>query len=577
MDNSRIAEIFEEIADMLELDPKANKFEPLAYRKAALTIGSLQQDIADIYNKEGIEGLTKLPGVGKTIAERIEEYIKTGTIKKYEELKAKFPVDFADLTRIQGMGAKKAFKLYQMLGIRNVEELKQAIAQHKIRELEGFGEKSEEELAKGIALLEESKGRMLLGTALPEAESLISKLKNSGLVESVVICGSTRRMRETVGDLDILLISKKAEEVMDFVTKMQETERVIVKGPTKTTVWLKIGLSCDFRVIEPESFGAAMQYFTGSKAHNIKVREIAIKKGYKLNEYGLFDRRNRNVAAGEDEKEIYEKLGLEYVEPEMREDRGEVELAMKHALPKLVQLEDIQGDLHTHTNHTDGLNTLEEMVQKAISLGRKYLGNSDHSKSEHVARGMDDSGFEKMFEEIDKINEKYKGKITVLKSGEVDILKDGSLDLKDKTLEEMDYVIGAVHTNTNMGKDEMTKRVVKALESGHVNILAHPTDRLINEREPIQIDLDKVFEAAEANNVVLEVNSFPNRLDLNDENILKARNYKVKFEIGTDSHRTDHMEFMRYGIGTARRGWLTKQDVINTYSLADLLKFFKRR
>ncbi|MGC8629261.1 MAG: DNA polymerase/3'-5' exonuclease PolX [Candidatus Micrarchaeia archaeon] len=576
MENSKLAELFDEIADMLELDPKANKFEPLAYRKAALTIGTLQQDIEEIYEKEGIDGLTKLPGVGKTIAERIVEFIKTGKIQKYEDLKKKFPIDFSSLTKIQGMGSKKAFKLYQALGIKNIDDLKQAIAQHKIRGLPGFGEKSEEELAKGIALLEESKGRMLLSTALPEAENLVNKLEESGLVEKAVVCGSTRRMRETVGDLDILLISKKSSEVMDFVTALPEVEHVIVKGPTKTTVWLKIGLSCDFRVIEPESFGAAMQYFTGSKNHNIKLREIVIKKGYKLNEYGLFDKQNRNIAAGEDEHAIYEKLGLQYVEPEMREDRGEIELAARHELPKLIELSDIQGDLHTHTNHTDGANTLEEMVQEALRIGRKYIGNSDHSKSEHVARGLDDSQYEKLFSEIDALNDKYKGKIKILKSGEVDILKDGSLDLKDKTLEEMDYVIGAVHNNLNMGKDEMTKRVVKALESGHVDILAHPTDRLINEREPIQLDLDKVFESAEANSVALEINAFPNRLDLNDENILKARTYKVKFEIGTDSHRTSHLQFMRYGVGTARRGWLEKDRVINTYPVDKLLKLFRR-
>ena len=697
MENTKIAELFEEIADMLELDPKANRFEPLAYRKAALTIGTLQQDIKDIYEKEGIEGIMKLPGVGKSIAERIKEYLETGKITKYEELKKKFPVDFASLTKIQGMGAKKAYKLYQMLGVKNIEDLKNAVAQHKIRELEGFGERSEEEIAKGIALLDQSKGRLLLGTALPEAEEIIRKLKESGLVEQVVLCGSTRRMRETVGDLDILLISDKGEKVMDFAASLPEVDNVIVKGPTKTTVWLKIGLSCDFRLVERESFGAAMQYFTGNKNHNIKLREIAIKQGYKLNEYGLFDKHNKNVAAGaddkkiyeilgleytppemredrgeielalkhklpkvvelsdvkgdlhthtnhsdgantleemviaairlgrkyignsdhsksehvakgmddagfekvfeevdklneyglfdkhnknvaagSDEKKIYEILGLEYMPPEMREDRGEIELALKHKLPKVVELSDVKGDLHTHTNHSDGANTLEEMVIAAIRLGRKYIGNSDHSKSEHVAKGMDDAGFEKVFEEVDKLNEKYEGKIKILKSGEVDILKDGSLDLKDKTLEEMDYVIGAVHTNTNMSKEEMTNRVVKALDSGHVDILAHPTDRLINEREPIQLDLDKVFEAAERNNVVLEVNAFPNRLDLNDENILKARNYKVKFEVGTDSHRTSHLEFMRYGIGTARRGWLTKEQVINTYDLDKLLKVFKK-
>ena len=577
MENSKIAELFEEIADMLELDAKANRFEPLAYRKAALTIGTMQQDIGEIYAKEGIEGLTKLPGVGKTIAERIVEYLKTGKIQKYEELKKRFPIDFASLTKIQGMGAKKAYKLYKALGIRNLDDLKKAIEEHKIRGVEGFGEKSEEEIAKGIALLEQSSGRMLLGTALPEAEALRDKLLKSGLVERVAICGSTRRMRETVGDLDILVISKKASEVMDFVTSLPEVDHIVVKGPTKTTVWLKVGLSCDFRVIEPESFGAAMQYFTGSKNHNIKVREIAIKKGYKLNEYGLFDKNNKNLVANKEEQEIYRLLGLDYVEPEMREDRGEIELAMEHKLPKLITLQDIQGDLHTHTNHTDGANTLEEMVQAAIKLGRKYIGNSDHSKSEHVAKGLDDAAYGKLFEEVDKLNEKYEGKIKILKSGEVDILKDGSLDLKPSTLEKMDYVIGAVHTNTNMSKEELTKRIVKALNSGYVDILAHPTGRLINEREPMVFDLDTVFQAAADNKVVMEINAFPNRLDLNDENILKARSYKLLFSIGTDSHRTSHLEFMRYGVGTARRGWLTKEEVINTYPLDKLLKLFKAR
>ncbi|MGC9037507.1 MAG: DNA polymerase/3'-5' exonuclease PolX [Candidatus Micrarchaeia archaeon] len=577
MENSKIAELFEEIADMLELDSKANRFEPLAYRKAALTIGTMQQDVGEIYAKEGIEGLTKLPGVGKTIAERIVEYLKTGKIQKYEELKKKFPIDFASLTKIQGMGAKKAYKLYKALGIRNLEDLKKAVEEHKIRNVEGFGEKSEEEIAKGIALLEQSSGRMLLGTALPEAETLRDKLLKSGLVERVAICGSTRRMRETVGDLDILVISRKNLEVMDFVTNLPEVDHIVVKGPTKTTVWLKIGLSCDFRVIEPESFGAAMQYFTGSKNHNIKLREIAIKKGYKLNEYGLFDKNNKNLVANKEEQEIYRLLGLDYVEPEMREDRGEIELAMEHKLPKLITLQDIQGDLHTHTNHTDGANTLEEMVQAAIKLGRKYIGNSDHSKSEHVAKGLDDVAYEKLFEEVDKLNEKYEGKIKILKSGEVDILKDGSLDLKPSTLEKMDYVIGAVHTNTNMSKEELTKRIVKALSSGYVDILAHPTGRLINEREPMAFDLDTVFQAAADNKVVMEINAFPNRLDLNDENILKARSYKLLFSIGTDSHRTAHLEFMRYGVGTARRGWLTKDEVINTYPLDKLLKLFKSR
>ncbi len=575
MYNSKLAELFEEIADMLELDPKISRFEPRAYRKAAMTIGTLQEDVGEIYEKRGLNGLMELSGVGKSIAGHIEEYIKTGKIKKYEELKKKYPVDFSGLTKIQGMGAKKALKLYTELNVKNVDDLKKAIERHRIRELEGFGERSEEELAKGIALLESSKGRMLLGTALPEAENIVKKLMDSGLVEKAMVCGSTRRMKETVGDLDILIISKNGEKVMDFVTKMNEVENIMLRGPTKTTVWLKIGLSCDFRLIEPTSFGAATQYFTGNKNHNIKIREIAIKKGYKLNEYGLFDKKNRNAVAGKGEEEIYKALGMDCMPPEMREDRGELDLAAQHKLPQVVGLDDILGDLHVHSKHSDGDSTIEEMALEAKKLGRKYIGITDHSKSEHVANGMDDSQFLKYFDEIDRLNDRGLG-IKILKSGEVDILKDGTLDLKDKTLEQMDYVIGSVHMNTNMDKEEMTKRVIKAIESGHLNIIAHPTGRLINRREPFQIDLDNVFESAEKNNVAMEIDAFPDRLDLNDENIFKAKKYKINFSIDTDAHRPSHLQFMRYGIGMARRGWLTAHNVLNTLPEEKLLKVFKK-
>lgn len=576
MYNTKLAEIFEEIADMLELDPKINRFEPLAYRKAALTIGTLQEDVSEIYKKEGLEGLMKLPGIGKSISAAIEEYIKTGKMKKYQDLKKKYPIDFAGLTKIQGMGAKKALKLYKTVGVKDVASLKKAIAQHKIREIEGFGEKSEEVIAKGIGLLEASGGRMLLGTALPEAEAIRDKLLKSGLVEKAVIGGSTRRMKETVGDLDMLLVSGKGEKVMDFVTKLPEVGNVIAKGPTKTTVWLKVGLNCDFRLVEHSSFGAALQYFTGNKDHNVKLREIAIKKGYKLNEYGLIDRKGKNVAPAGGEEEVYNKLGLDYIEPEMRENRGEIALAMQHKLPNLVELKDIEGDLQLHSKYTDGANTIEEVAAKGIQLGYGYIGMSDHSTSEYVTGGMGDKEFMKYFADIDRINERLGSKIRVLKSGEVDILKDGTLDLSKNTLDAMDYRIGAIHTNLKLGKDEMTQRVVKAFESGHIDIFAHPTERVINRREPIPLDLDKVFESAEKNKVIMEIDALPDRLDLNDENIIKAKSYGLRFAIDTDAHRTYHMDYMRYGVGTARRGWLRKEDVINTYPIEKLLKVFNK-
>ncbi len=577
MINSKLAEMLDEIADMLELEgEKYSRFEVLAYRKAAVTVGTNQEDVGEIYKKSGTDGLMELPGIGKGIAASIKEYLETGKMGKYEMLKKKYPLDLANLTKIQGMGAKRAFKLYQKLKVKDVASLKKALEQQKIRKLEGFGEQSEEQIKKGLALLELGSGRMLLGKALPEAETIRDKLLKSGLVEKAIVGGSTRRMKETVGDLDILLISGKGEKVMEFVSKLPEVESVIAKGPTRTAVRLKIGLNCDFRLLERESFGAALQYFTGNKDHNVKMREIAIRKGYKLNEYGLFDKKNKNVAAGEDEEALYSKLGVQYMEPEMRENRGEVELGLQHKIPKLISLADIKGDLHVHSKYTDGADSLEDISGAAIKLGRKYIGMTDHSKSEYQAGGMDDKEFEKYFAAIDKMNEKLDGKLRLLKSGEVDILKDGSFDLKDRTLEQMDYVLGSVHTNTKMGKEEMTKRVIDAIESGLLNILAHPTERLINSREPIALDLDAVFEAAKKNGVIMEIDAIPDRLDLNDENAIKAKEHGLKFSIDTDAHRVFHFQYMRYGIGVAKRAWLGKEEVINTMDMAPLLKVFKK-
>ncbi len=575
MYNQRIAVLFYEIADMLTLDKNADrKFEVLAYRKAAQTIESLQEDVADLYKKGGLAELMELPGIGKSTAGAIEEFIKTGKMAKYDDLKKRYPIDFTNLTKIQGIGAKSVFRLYESLGVKNVADLKKAVEKHRIRELEGFGAKSEEEISKGIAQFEASKGRMLLGTALPEAETIAKKLQKSGLVEKVIISGSTRRMKETVGDLDILVTAKKSEPVMEFFTKLPEVERIIVAGPTKTTVLLGIGLTCDVRVVEDKSFGAALQYFTGNKDHNVKLREIAIRKGYKLNEYGLFDRKGKSVA-GRTEEEIYEALGMDTMPPEMREDHGEIDIATAHNLPKLVQIEDIKGDFHVHTNHSDGDNTIAEMADAARRLGRSYIGISDHSKSERIANGMDDKQFAKHLDELERFQEKAEG-IKILKSAEIDILKDGSLDLSDKTMDRMDYTLGSIHTSLSMGREEMTKRIIKAFETGYVSIWAHPTDRLINGRAPINVDLEKVFESAKDNNVVMEIDALPERLDLSDENIFKARKYGLKFSIDTDSHSISNFELLRYGIGTARRGWLTKSDVINTLGYDQVVKFFKK-
>ena len=572
MINKKIASMLAEIADMLSIEEKpTTRFEVRAYQNASMVIGSLEEDLGDLYKRAGLKGLMDIRGIGKGIASSIEEYIKTGHMSKYETLKKRFPIDFAGLTKIEGLGAKRIITLYRKLGVKNIDDLKKAINSHKVAELEGFGEKSEEMLKNGIEMLEKSKGRLLLGEALPAAEAIVSALLGSGLVGKAVICGSTRRMKETVGDIDILAISDKPQQVMDMFTSMKEVESVVVKGPTKTTVWLDIGTTCDLRVIAPESFGAAVQYFTGSKEHNVEVRKIAISKGFKLNEYGLYDAKG-GVISAIDERDIYARLGMDWMEPEMRENRGEIELAKEHRLPKLVALADLRGDMHTHTKETDGTNTLEEMVNAAIAKGFEYVNISNHTKSLRVAHGLDDKGFEQLFKRIDDLNSSLDGKIRIFKGAEVDILKSGALDLKPETLKKMDCVVAAVHSNFNMSQKEMTGRIVKALDSGMVHILAHPTGRIINEREPYDVDLRAVAESAERNNVALEINSFPSRLDLNDSSIFAIKGYKLKFAIDSDAHNISHFDYLRYGVGMARRGWLGKSDILNTMSLKAIEK-----
>ena len=576
MPNKELAEIFDEIADMLSVDQRPTaRFEVRAYQNAAMAISSLDEDIAELYKRSGVDGLMSIKGIGKGLAAKIEEYIKTGHVKKYEELKKQYPIDFANMTKVGGIGAKRAIMLYQKLGVRNIPELKEAIEAHKLMGLEGFGEKSEQLLEKGIEMLEGSKGRLLLGDALPVAESIISRLKESKLVDKAIICGSTRRMKETIGDIDILAISKDPEKVMDLFTSMKGVTSTVVKGPTKSTVWLDMGTTCDLRVIAPESFGAAMQYFTGNREHNVEVRKIAISKGYKLNEYGLFDK-NDNVISAIDEVDIYSRLGMDWIEPEMRENRGEIELAKKHKLPTLVRLQDLRGDLHSHTAETDGTNTLEEMANAAISHGVKYLAVTNHTKSLKVAHGMDEKSFEEFFKRIDSINDKLSGKLTILKGAEVDILKDGTLDLSPKALKAMDCVVAAVHSNFSMDINSMTERVSKAIDSGYVNILAHPTGRIINEREAYKIDLRRIAEKAEERNVIMEIDSYPSRLDLNDSSIFAIKDYKIKFSVDSDAHSISHFDFLRYGIGMARRGWLQKRMVANTLPLHSLKKLLKK-
>jgi DNA polymerase (family 10) len=577
MANKAIADMFTEMAYMVGLeDHPTSRFEVRAYENAALTLNTLQEDVSSIYEKGGIKALMELPGIGKGLAEKIVEYLKTGKVKKYLLLKEKYPIDFKGLTGIEGLGPKKIVLLYQKLGVANIKDLKDAINKHRIMDLEGFGSRSEEVLLKGISVLESSHGRMLLGETLPVAEAIVARILKSGLATKAVVAGSARRMRETVGDLDILAISDKGSRVMDLFANFEEVAGVVVKGPTKTTVRLKIGITCDLRVINStdKNFGAALQYFTGGKEHNVAVRTIAVGKGYKLNEYGLF--KGKKLMPCGDEEDVYNALGMDYMPPEMRENRGEIRLAQEHKLPHLVELSDIRGDLHTHTKETDGANTIEEMAEAAMRAGFSYFATTNHTKSLRIAHGMDEKGFARFFKKVNLLNAKLDGRIKILKGAEVDILKDGSLDLDHGVLKDMDCVVAGVHSFFKMDEKEMTNRIVKAFDTGLVDILAHPTGRIINGREGYRIDIDRVAEAAERNSVALEIDSLPDRLDLGDTNIMKASKYKIMFAIDTDSHATNHFAVMRYGVGTARRGWLEKGRVLNTLDLAPLEKILSK-
>jgi len=568
MINLELAKIFFEIADIMEM--MGVEWKPRAFRNAARNIETYSKDLKDVYKKDGIKGLKEIPGVGEGIAKKIEEYVKTGKVKEFEQLRKKIPAGVEEMMHLQGMGPKKAWQLFKKLKIKNLAELKKAAVSGKIAKLPGFGKKTADDIIRGIALYRGGKERLLLGQALPIARELEADLKKLKEVKQVSIAGSIRRMRETVKDIDILVVSTNPKKVMDYFTTMPRVKRVLAKGSTRSAVVLKEGLNSDLRVIEAKSFGAAMQYFTGSKDHNVKLRQIAIKKGYKLNEYGIF--KNKKYIVGKTEKEVYAKLGLPYIEPELRENTGEI----GGKLPELVKLSDIKGDLHMHTTYTDGANSPELMIKTAIDRGYQYMAITDHSKSTYVAGGMDEKTIKKYIVDLTKLKKKYAGKIKVLIGSEVDILADGKLDYSNDILKKLDWVVASVHSGFKKSKQENTDRVLKALSNPHVNAIGHPTGRLINKREPFQIDLDKVFSAAKQNNVAMEINSFPSRLDLKDVHVKNAIENKVKLVVNTDSHSTEHFRYMKFGIATARRGWAQSKDVINTLPWKKFERFIKK-
>ncbi len=572
MMNREIARIFYDIADILEMLNIA--WKPIAYRKAARTIENLEKDVKDIYTDGGVGALQEIPNIGEAIAQKISQYIETGKIPEFEEIRKKLPPGLARLLDIDSVGPKRAAILHRKLKIQSIGDLKKAITENKIAKLEGFGEKSQKNIALGLELLEKGKSRFLLDEAIPIANEIVSILKKVPGVEHAMPAGSTRRWKESVGDLDILAISDNSKKVMDTFTTMPFVERILAKGETKSMVVLKNGLQADVRVVEKKAFGAALNYFTGNVDHNVALRRIAIEKGYKLSEYGLFDRKTNKYVAGKTEDELYKKLGLRYIEPELRENRGELSASAKNNLPNLIKLSDIRGDFHMHTRYSDGVSTVEQMASHAQKLGYEYIAISDHSVTRANAHGMEIERLLKQLDEIKKLQKKFKMKIFT--ASEVDILGNGELDYPSEILKKLDIVIGSVHSGFKSDESKMTARICRALENKYLDILGHPTGRLINQRNPYEIDLKKVFDTASQNGKIIEINAHPARLDLKDEHILLAKQYGLKFAINTDAHAVDQLNLMKYGVHTARRGWLEAKDVVNALPLKGLQKIFKR-
>ncbi|MDP2938293.1 MAG: DNA polymerase/3'-5' exonuclease PolX [Candidatus Omnitrophota bacterium] len=569
MKNLEISAIFREIANILEIKGD-NPFRIRAYERATQNIEGLTEDIEDFVRDDR---LMDIPGVGKDLADKIKEYVQAGKIKAYEDLKKKVPGGLLDLLNIPSVGPKTAKLLYEKLKIKNILDLEKAIKKNKLQGIFGIKEKTIENISKGIELLKRGRERMTLAQAMQVADEFISALKKLSEVKRISVAGSLRRQKETVRDIDILMISKKPKKIMDVFTGLPDVAAVLAKGETKSSVRTKDDVQVDCRVEEEKSFGAALLYFTGSKNFNIRLRQLAIKRGLKINEYGVF-RKNRFVC-GKTEEEIFKILGISYIEPELREDTGEIELAREFQLPYLIELKDIKGDLHVHSKWSDGGNTIAEMVEAAKRRGYSYLAITDHSQSLKVAGGLSIADLKKKKQEIGRINRKLKD-FRVLYGTEVDIDSDGRLDYKDGVLKEFDVVVAAIHTGFKQSKSQLTRRLIRACKNNYVHIIAHPTGRLWGSRDAYDIDMDEVLKAARDTNTYLEINAFPQRLDLNDLNCRRAKEIGARLVIDTDAHTFEQLATMRLGVSVARRGWLTKKDVLNTLSLEELLKAFKK-
>lgn len=572
MKNQEVSRIFRDIAKILELKGE-NIFRIRAYERAAQAVDNLQEDLEGIIEKGE---LTSIPGIGADLSEKIKEIVATGRLKYYEELKKKVPQGLVAMMEIPGLGPKTVKKLYEQLKIDTVGKLEAAAKSGKLLKLEGIRKKTEDNILRGIDLVKKGGERQPLNAGFFLSRSFVNKLKTVKEIDNIEVAGSVRRKKDTIKDIDILVTSKKPKEVMKEFIRLDLVKEVLAHGETKSSVISTDNMQVDLRVVSHDSFGSALLYFTGSKEFNVRLRQLAIKLGYKLNEYGVFlvKGAKEKKLAGKTEEEIFSLFKMAYIAPELREDRGEIDAALKNKLPKLVELKDVKGDFHVHSKYSDGLASIAEIAKKLEQFNYEYTAICDHSQSLKIAGGLSEKEVYKKLKELGKVNQKSKTRL--LAGTEVDISSDGTLDYPKNILQEFDVVVAAIHSGFKQTKEQLTKRIVAACKNKYTNIIAHPTGRLWGAREAYDIDIDEVCRAAADNQVALEINCYPQRLDLNDINVMRAKKYGVKLALGTDSHQLDQLRSMELGISVARRGWLEKGDILNSFSLKEVLKWLKK-